>query len=64
MPNIEELLAKANKPAQEALRLHPLYRGKVATLRQGQQASSGSAAPASTVPRQSSHLAQVPRAQL
>ena len=31
MPNIEELLAKASRPSQEALRLHPLYRGKVAT---------------------------------
>lgn len=27
----EELLAKAKKPAQDALRLHPLYRGKVQT---------------------------------
>ncbi|MGD8902844.1 MAG: malate dehydrogenase, partial [Anaerolineae bacterium] len=25
----EELLTKAQKPAQEAMRLHPLYRGKV-----------------------------------
>jgi malate dehydrogenase (oxaloacetate-decarboxylating) len=27
----EELLAKANKPAEEALRLHPFYHGKVQT---------------------------------
>lgn len=27
----EELLARANKPAEEALRLHPFYRGKVQT---------------------------------
>jgi malate dehydrogenase (oxaloacetate-decarboxylating) len=31
MPQIEELLAKANKPSQDALRLHPFYRGKVGT---------------------------------
>ncbi len=31
MPNVEELLAKATKPAQEAMRLHPLYHGKVGT---------------------------------
>ena len=29
MPSVEELLAKANKPAQDALRLHAYYRGKV-----------------------------------
>lgn len=29
-PNIEELLAKAKKPGGDALRLHPLYRGKLA----------------------------------
>jgi malate dehydrogenase (oxaloacetate-decarboxylating) len=29
MPTKEELLAKAQAPAAEALRLHPLYRGKV-----------------------------------
>jgi len=28
----EELLAKANKPSSEALRLHPFYRGKVQTM--------------------------------
>ena len=27
----EELLAKANKPAEDAMRLHPFYRGKVQT---------------------------------
>jgi len=26
--NKEELLAKAKKPAQEAMRLHPFYKGK------------------------------------
>ena len=30
MPNIDELLAKANQPSAEALRLHPIYRGKIA----------------------------------
>jgi malate dehydrogenase (oxaloacetate-decarboxylating) len=29
MPSPEELLAKAQKPAEDALRLHPLYKGKV-----------------------------------
>jgi len=29
MPSPEELLAKAKKPAEDALRLHPFYRGKV-----------------------------------
>jgi malate dehydrogenase (oxaloacetate-decarboxylating) len=29
MSNKEELLAKANQPAVEALRLHPFYRGKI-----------------------------------
>ncbi|MGE5220368.1 MAG: NAD(P)-dependent malic enzyme [Chloroflexota bacterium] len=28
-PNVAELLAQAQKPAEEALRLHPLYRGKL-----------------------------------
>jgi hypothetical protein len=28
-PNIAELLARAQKPAEEALRLHPVYRGKL-----------------------------------
>ncbi len=32
MPTKEELLAKANQPAAEALRLHPFYRGKVETV--------------------------------
>jgi malate dehydrogenase (oxaloacetate-decarboxylating) len=31
MRNVEELLAKAQKPAEDALRLHPLYHGKIAT---------------------------------
>jgi malate dehydrogenase (oxaloacetate-decarboxylating) len=29
--NIDELLAKAKKPAAEAMRLHPFYRGKIET---------------------------------
>ena len=29
MPSDEELLAKAKKPAQDAMRLHPFYKGKV-----------------------------------
>lgn len=29
MPTRDELLARANKPAEDALRLHPLYKGKV-----------------------------------
>jgi malate dehydrogenase (oxaloacetate-decarboxylating) len=28
-PSVEDLLAKARKPAEDALRLHPLYRGKL-----------------------------------
>ena len=31
-PTVEELLAAANKPAQESMRLHPFYRGKVQTM--------------------------------
>ena len=31
MQDIEKLLAKANQPSQDAMRLHPLYRGKVGT---------------------------------
>ena len=29
MSNKDELLARANKPAEDAMRLHPFYRGKV-----------------------------------
>mgnify|MGYP000734080175 CR=1 FL=1 len=29
--NTEELLAKAKKPAADAMRLHPFYRGKIET---------------------------------
>lgn len=29
-PSIEELLAKAKKPSEDAMRLHPFYRGKLA----------------------------------
>jgi malate dehydrogenase (oxaloacetate-decarboxylating) len=32
MYNIDELLAKAKKPSQDALRMHPFYHGKVATV--------------------------------
>jgi malate dehydrogenase (oxaloacetate-decarboxylating) len=32
MPTQEELLARARKPAEDALRLHPYYRGKVQML--------------------------------
>ena len=28
-PNVTELLAKAQKPSEDSLRLHPFYRGKV-----------------------------------
>jgi len=31
MDNVEERLARAQQPAKDALRLHPIYRGKVAT---------------------------------
>ncbi|HHY94990.1 MAG TPA: NADP-dependent malic enzyme [Firmicutes bacterium] len=31
MPTVEELLAKARKPAQDAMKLHPYYRGKIET---------------------------------
>jgi len=31
MDKVEELLARAQQPAKDALRLHPIYRGKVAT---------------------------------
>lgn len=29
--NTEELLAKAKKPAADAMKFHPLYRGKIET---------------------------------
>ena len=29
MPNVEELLAKAKKPGEDAMKLHPFYQGKV-----------------------------------
>jgi malate dehydrogenase (oxaloacetate-decarboxylating) len=32
MPTRDELLAKAQQPAAEALRLHPFYQGKVQML--------------------------------
>ena len=28
----EELLAKAKKPAEDAMRLHPFYQGKIQTI--------------------------------
>ncbi len=31
-PNIQELLAKAQKPSADAMRLHPFYRGKIETV--------------------------------
>ncbi len=31
MPTPEELLSKARKPAEEALRLHAYYKGKIQT---------------------------------
>ena len=31
-PNIQELLAKAQKPAADAMKLHPFYRGKIETV--------------------------------
>ncbi len=30
--NVEELLAKARKPSEDAMKLHPFYRGKIATI--------------------------------
>jgi malate dehydrogenase (oxaloacetate-decarboxylating) len=32
VPNVQELLAKAQKPSADAMRLHPFYRGKVETV--------------------------------
>ena len=32
MPSNDERLSKANKPAEDALKLHPFYRGKMQTL--------------------------------
>ena len=29
VPNVASLLAKANKPNDDAMRLHPFYRGKI-----------------------------------
>ena len=31
-PNIQELLAKAQKPSADAMKLHPFYRGKIETV--------------------------------
>ena len=31
--NVEELLAKATKPAADAMKLHPFYRGKIETTK-------------------------------
>lgn len=31
MPSKEELLAKAQKPAEDAMKLHPFYKGKMQT---------------------------------
>jgi malate dehydrogenase (oxaloacetate-decarboxylating) len=32
MPSREELLAKTKRPAEDAMRLHPFYKGKVQVL--------------------------------
>jgi malate dehydrogenase (oxaloacetate-decarboxylating) len=32
VPNVQELLAKAQKPSADAMKLHPFYRGKVETV--------------------------------
>lgn len=34
-PNVQELLAKAQKPSADAMRLHPFYRGKIETVPKG-----------------------------
>ena len=31
-PNVQELLAKAQKPSADAMKLHPFYRGKIETV--------------------------------
>lgn len=35
VPDVQELLAKAQKPSADALRLHPFYRGKIETVPKG-----------------------------
>ncbi|MCX7707309.1 MAG: NADP-dependent malic enzyme, partial [Anaerolineae bacterium] len=35
VPDVRELLAKAQKPSADALRLHPFYRGKIETVPKG-----------------------------
>jgi len=35
IPNVQELLAKAQKPSADAMRLHPFYRGKIETAPKG-----------------------------
>jgi len=35
IPNVQELLAKAQKPSADAMRLHPFYRGKIETVPKG-----------------------------
>jgi malate dehydrogenase (oxaloacetate-decarboxylating) len=32
VPNVQELLAKAQKPSADAMKLHPFYRGKIETV--------------------------------
>ena len=34
-PDIQALLAKAQKPSADAMRLHPFYRGKIETVPKG-----------------------------
>ena len=52
-PSKDELLARAGKPGEEALRLHPFYRGKMQTTpstpsRSSCRFSSGRSAASST----------------
>ncbi len=35
VPNVQELLAKAQKPSADAMKLHPFYRGKIETVPKG-----------------------------
>ncbi|PKO20887.1 MAG: malate dehydrogenase, partial [Chloroflexi bacterium HGW-Chloroflexi-1] len=35
IPNVQELLAKAQKPSADAMRLHPFYRGKIEVVPKG-----------------------------
>jgi len=35
VPNVQDLLAKAQKPSTDAMTLHPFYRGKIETKNLG-----------------------------